>query len=435
MHAYRLSHRSFAVSALLLAGACTGKHGDVARSDSAADSAADSGFTPPCSGGAWGDIDPAVVATALHVSAGAAAGGDGSEALPFQSIDDAVTASRADGATKVIVIWPGSYPSSLDLGSLHGDDGLQLEGCSAGEVSLTGSDASLPILKISGGSGLGVRGLTLAGGHRGLWVWEGASVTVDDVHAASNAVLGVVIDGAGTQATMTNLVISDPSASSGFGGYGLAVRNAVVSATNVTVSGATEEGILVDGDTASISLSTVAVTNTAARGSDGEYGRGITIQNLASASITDGTFTGNHDAGIFGLGAALLDILRAQVDGTLPSSLPASEDTSGDGIVASDRPEGEPYATTYFSSSIQDVSVSGSSRAGVLLSGDGLGVSLAGTNPIAASTSDPSAGSAADGGGLPLVQAGARVSGGDVFAMSTPLAIQSVAAALDGLSP
>lgn len=408
-----------------LAG-CSDKGGGV-LDDSASDTGSGA-VAPPCAGGTWGAIDPAWADTGFHVSASGAEGGDGSGARPFTSVDDAIAASRAEGAPKAVLLWPGTYPVSLDLGADLGDDTLRIQGCSAGEVILQASSADVPVIKVSAGQGLDIRGVTVSGGKRGLWVWQGATVTVHDLHAVGNGLLGVVIDGAATVATMSDIVVSDPTPVVSYGGgYGLVVQGAIVAVSNLTVSGASENGVLVDGGTASASFAGLTVSGTSPR-SDGWYGRGMTVQQLARVSITDGTFTGNHDAGIFGLGAAALDMSNVYVSLTEASILSAIDVTSGDGIVVSDAPENGPYDARYFSASLQDVTVEGSSRAGVLFSGSGLGVTLMGTLSIAPSAADP-------GGGLPLTQLDALVSGGDAYALDTALLVETTPCSLDAFAP
>ncbi len=414
---------------------CTGK-GDTAVDDSSTDSVGDdtSGdsnpvvIPPPCAGESWGDIDTTLVATGLHVSANADSGGDGSEEHPFQTIDEAVTASRVEGAPKAILIWPGTYTSFLDLATSLGDDGLQVQGCSADEVTIEAIGATSPIIKVSEVSGLDVRGLTLSGGKRGLWVWQGAKVTITDVHAVGNAFLGIVIDGVTTEATMSSITVTDPTLSGGIGGFGIMVQSSQVSMDGVEVTGATENGILVTGGTAVALMTAVTVTGTSPD-SDGAFGRGVTIQERASADISSAVLADNFDAGIFGLGPTSLALADVSVTSTQAAHIPGSEDTSGDGVVITDDPSHEPYSEVYFEASADNVTIDGSSRTGMLLSGNGLGVTLSGITITGFTADDPGAGS-------PVVQSDASVTSSDAFVtLDAPLLFSTDPIIADDFAP
>lgn len=381
----------------------------------------------PCAGETWGGVDSDLVITAIHVAETAVEGGDGSLNQPFTSLDDAIAASRLDEGVKVVILWPGSYEASLDLGADLGDDTLQIHGCSADEVTIEAPDSDSPVIKVSAVQGFALSGVTLSGGKRGLWVWQGAAVAVSDLHAVDNNLLGIVIDGVSTVATLIDIRVTDPNDVAGLGGYGLIVQGSTVDVKNLTVIGATGNGVVVDGGMANAVFSTVSVTGTAAR-SDGQQGRGMTVQEQASAWITDGTFADNHDAGVFGLGATALDLKNVSVSGTAASTLPTSGDTTGDGIVITDNPELEPYDQVYFTSSLEDVTVEGSSRAGVLLSGNGLGVVLTGTLSIIPSAVDP-------GAGKPLMQADAVVTGGEIHRLEAGLLFDASPTPIDDFAP
>ena len=135
------------------------------------------------------------------------------------------------------------------------------------------------------------------------------------------------------------------------------------------------------------------------------------VQERASVSIQFATLSGNADAGLFGLGASVVELADVTVSDTLGAKLPGSEDTSGDGIVVSDDPANGPYQTDAFTGSADRVTIDGYERAGVLLSGSGLAFTTLSPFIISGHTGavdDP-------GAGEPVVQSEATLVSDDAY--------------------
>lgn len=386
--------------ALSLVGCTTPASHPKTKGDSAEDTGTN--VPAPCASGDWGEIT--LTADTLHVNDDAAEGGDGSGDAPFRTIAEALALTRVEGAARNIALWPGSYAESLalaaDVAGLS-DNGLTMQGCGSTEVTLAPPDKDDPGIKISEAADVTIAGMTIDGGKRGFWVWQGATVAVADMAVIGSSRAGVVIDGSDSIVTLDRVAVSDPQADTdGFGGYGFAFQRATVTMTNATVDGATTAGILVDGSEAVVTMSDVTVNDTASAGS--LYGRGIQMQGQSTMSVTRGTFTKNHDAGIFALQPGLLTLDDVGVNDTLSASIVDSDEDAGDGIVVTHGSATDNWEEPYFQASLTTIAINGAARAGVLLSGNGVGESHAGVT-IGADY-DP-------GAGLVLKQGGATVTG------------------------
>jgi len=377
----------------------------------------------PCADGGWGELDEALASGALWVAEGGT--GDGTFGAPFGAIEDAITASRTTGARAIFVL-PGSYVAQVVLSHGDGDDALALFGCGSGEVTVEGIDADTPVVKISEAQGVAVRGLTLEGGRRGLWIWQGATAMVEDVVASDNRRLGIVVSGSDTDVTLSRVSVVNPVRdSTDYGGFGITIQEASATLTDVSVTGTTEAGVVIDGSNSVVGMERVTVSGVEPRRSDGGGGRGMQIQSLASVSLTEVEVTDCADAGIFGLGALDLFLTTVTVSGVAAGVIPDSAEQSGDGVVIT---AGDPDAdgAPGLLGGVDDVTVDGTARAGILLSGEGLAVEVAGS-AITPSSSDP-------GGGLPLAQDGVMITSGTVYDLASSLAFDPTTIEVDPLT-
>jgi hypothetical protein len=367
----------------------------------------------PCAGGTWGTADAGTAATAWHVSEGA--GGTGTAESPFGDLLEAIEASRAEGAQKAIVVWPGTYTASLDLGGTDlGDTGLRVLGCSATEVRIEGGSEIVPVLKLSTGAEMELAGATLSGGRRGVLAWQGSQLTLTNVVVDGAGRAGVVIHGSASYLRASNLQILEPVVENGAPAYGLAVQGAQVEVDGLDIVGASTAGVVIDGSASYVRMDRVTVSDTRVA-ADGRFGRGIHLQGQASLELSNASLLRNHDAGLFALQGMSVRLTGVDVADTLTADV-ASGVTSADGITITDGAPGENWGDAYFTAELSGVNVSAAGRAGVLLTGNGLGVTL-GEVAITGASFDP-------GSGLAIAQDGARVSGADVHRLDADSVLQ-----------
>jgi len=161
----------------------------------------------PCLEGCWADAP----SDALYVCEEGDDAAVGSAEAPLLTIAAAVEASREEDAPRSIRIGGGTYVETLSLYTAAGtvDDGLSLTGCAAEEAVIQAEDDDAPVIKVSAVDGLSLADLTLKGGRRALWIWQGAQVTVDGVIVEDSTRVGVVIDGSTTLLTADGLEVHD----------------------------------------------------------------------------------------------------------------------------------------------------------------------------------------------------------------------------------
>ncbi len=163
---------------------------------------------------------------------------------------------------------------------------------------------------------------------RGLVVQLGATVEVTRARFSRNRELGVLVYGAGTSLTLSDVVVEDTLAqeSDGAGGIGLAVESgATARVTGALFSESRMVGVFADGAGTSLTLSDVVVEGTEGRQSDGAGGRGLNVQLGATAEVSRARFTRNRSLGVFagheGASVTLSDVviedtLARESDGT-----------------------------------------------------------------------------------------------------------------------
>jgi hypothetical protein len=367
--------RHLALTLALALAACgpekdTGPTDDTGTPDSVPETGETGVAPPPCGDGTWGAItDPEL---AVHVRADGSDDGDGSLAAPLATVEAALALTRARTEDKRIAVGPGTFPTNVtlasDLGDGTTDDGTAIQGCSSAETILEAAESSEPVVRVSGAAGVAVEGLCSRGGTRGIMVWSAASVTLSAVVVDGARGAGLVVNGNGTAATLTDVEVWGTEPFSGGGnGYGIAMQEgALVSMTGGGAWENTGVGILVS-DVEEVSFDGIVVEGTQPD-DDGYYGRGLQVQDFAlSVSIVGSTFSGNHDAGIFALTALSLALEGSTVEGTLAGALPESEDDSGDGVVIT-RGEDNLKPSDYVAT-LDGNTVTGSDRAGIVLDG------------------------------------------------------------------
>lgn len=337
-----------------------------------------------CGVGPWGSLPE----QAVHVSAGAAPGGDGTREAPLQTIADALEAA-ADGQVGIVALAAGRYPEALALDDDH--DGLSIAGRCADLVEIDGdgvTDRTATVESAISGGSAAVSGVTLTGGdfggvfvsrgtlrlsdvvvadnvEAGLWV-EGNSATLETdrvtvrgtrSNAAGDQGSGAVVQGGGTllardtalvanrwvglrvRGSTTEVVLEDveirdtvPS-DNGFDGIGIAVsEGAHVRVTRGTLANNTRQGVVLDGTGTLVEIDDSRIEGTVP-GLEGTMGYGLRALPSATARLTNTVLDGNHSGGVVAAGAgAVVELVDCEISGTRHPP----ETTQGVGLIASD---------------------------------------------------------------------------------------------------
>lgn len=397
--------------------------GDSQDSAGDSDTAVPTPPTPPCSGGSWGAItDPN---NAVHVREdGDDASGDGSGSAPYRTLAAAVEAWEA-GAGSSIALGPGTFTGVVSLSGDHGDgtsdNDIRIEGCSASETILVpdAGDDGLSILKLTGVTGGTLSGFTLLGGYRSLWICADSTATVTGVNVESGERAGIVAVGAGTTVTLSDVNVTNPVPAADYAGdeaaYGISVSTANVSMEGGGIRGATGVAFLAEGATISLTDVEISATSTL---TTGQFGRGIQLQGLSTATLDTVTLDGNQDAGLFSSQSLSLNLSSLTVSNTGAGALTDDTDTTGDGIVVSQGgPDDAIYDASLFVTRITGCTVTGSARAGMVVQ-DVLVEELSGNTAGADNDYAP-------GGVSIIVQGSAQISA------SSPDAYEEATTALD----
>ena len=320
----------------------------------------------PCSP-AWDDLP----ADAIYVDQAADPGGDGSFEAPWQDVGSGLDLARATGA-RTLAIAAGDYTPdpgrrTVALGATWADDDLALVGCGVEATALVAIEAP-PLggqpedpdelqagVEIFGAvQGLELRDLRVLGGMRGISVREGAGsqreVVLRRVRVEDAVRSGVVVTGLDTQVRLEDVDIDGVTPLPGGQlGYGVALQaggsvwdqpTGVVTIDGGLISQAYRVGLLVDRST--VDVFDLRVEDT--QPDEGTLGRGIQIQNNATAVLDSVVSTRNSDAAVFLHMPLDVTLQGCTLSETARASIPGFEDDpSGDGLsVTRGPPESQP---------------------------------------------------------------------------------------------
>jgi len=168
----------------------------------------------------------------IYVLAGAAAGGDGSLAAPYDALSQVSWSSVSAGQT--VAIGKGTYEGTLALRA-----GARVVGACTAETILTGLDAPVPtvISVTSAGEPAVVEGLSIRGApQRGATVESGRGLRLEGVAIESATELGLLGRDVGTTLTLVDVLVRGTRRTSDRTGSGMQVtRGATMSATRVVL--------------------------------------------------------------------------------------------------------------------------------------------------------------------------------------------------------
>lgn len=174
-----------------------------------------------CGEGAWGSI--VTDGTTQHVDrAYAGSDADGSAAHPWSTIQQGIDHALA-GAT--VAVAAGAYEEDLSIASA-----IAVSGRCAELVTLRGTSANTVRIEADGAA---LRGMSITGPERGIWVNGAADVVVEDVRVHDTTVGGILIgDAPGTQATLRNVLVENPGGMGVWlGGSALVIEHSLIRGT------------------------------------------------------------------------------------------------------------------------------------------------------------------------------------------------------------
>lgn len=233
-----------------------------------------------CPADGW-PADLPVDAPVLFVNAGAPDGGTGTRDAPYATIGAAVAAA-APGTT--IAVAAGAYDEIVRLSS-----DLTIVGACTGETVIASSEVSgnTSTFGVSAGE-VTLRNVVIRGERFGVAAVGGAVLHLEDVIVENAYALGIGLTGAGTVVTGTNVVVRGTrSNADGRFGRGINVdTGATLRLTRAAIEENHDAGIVGIGPGATIEMSDVVVAATLPRSGDSWFGRGLSVQDGTTVTMT-----------------------------------------------------------------------------------------------------------------------------------------------------
>ncbi len=234
----------------------------------------------------------------VYAKADTPAGGDGSIASPYAGLSEVPWFSLGAGAT--VALAKGTYEGTLALRA-----GVQVVGACARDTIITGSPFPIPgVLSVSNaGEAAVVRNLTVADSPQfGAMVDMGRALSLEGVILERTHELGILAAGAGAVVTLTDTVVRDTRARSRDGEFGRGIslqEGARLEATRVLVTGNYDVGIIGFNETTVLTISDSVVRDTHPAAFDGEGGRGLHLRGGAHLDASRLLVDGNSEVGLF----------------------------------------------------------------------------------------------------------------------------------------
>jgi hypothetical protein len=260
----------------------------------------------------------------LYVLAGATSG-DGSEALPFGTIAEA-TAVAISG--DVIAVGAGDYSEEVTVPA-----GVTLRGACATRTVLSSSSFAMERGVITvGGPDVTLRDLSVGeSGRPGIWIGDGATAQVEGVivdRAFGLAVMVVL----GGRMTASRIIVRDTEGLPGGSfGRGLNVEGGGVAEVSESLFERNRENAVAAASAGSIVRLDDCVVRDTQSDNRGLTGRGLNVQDEASAEASRTVFEQNRGAGILvGRLGATLTLDQVVVRDTNGQALDGED---GDGLV------------------------------------------------------------------------------------------------------
>ena len=268
--------------ATLPAAACTGASRDAYGSATCVPIGDCGAAFPPANATLF--VDPAGAVDATH----------------FTRIKDAMAASTS-GA--VIAIASGTYPESLVATT-----DLTLVGHCAAKVSIVGAGSSVRGLRVESGAKVTARGLTITKQFIGVSVGVGASLALSDSVIEANSEVGISLsEGVSTFIGERLAVRDNKEGSSGLHGWGLnAQAGATVTVTDSAFSGNHYANVRLSSKTSGTFERIVLRDGKPTTMED--VGRGLSVQEGATAKVTRAAIVDNYEIGILAADATTIEL-------------------------------------------------------------------------------------------------------------------------------
>jgi len=267
---------------------------------------------------------------AVYILAGAT-GGDGSRAHPYGALTDVALDSLTAGT--IIALGRGRYDTTLRLAR-----GVSVWGACVAQTELVSSTRSSTegVVTILG-AGSELRSLTIRDSLRtGVWVdGGGRSVDLQGVWVDHVEMLGLSASNGGA-ITGREIVVRQTQArpSDGLGGRALSAQDrGTLRVARALLQGNHESAAYAVGSGAELTLQDTAIRDTEARSIDLELGRGVSVEEFASAELTRVVIEGSRDTGLAALATATLSLADVVVRDTLSQP---RDSVGGTGIRAED---------------------------------------------------------------------------------------------------
>lgn len=202
------------------------------------------------------------------------------DAVHHRAIRDALAAAAAGD---VIAVYPGVYSEVLTPPA-----GVTLVGACASEVRVQGTGEASAGVLVRAVEGVTLRALALSGHDIAVEVDQGGGVVLEDVVLDGNQRIGVLVRQIGSSASLTRVVVRDTeSRADGSGGRGLSVQEAAsAELLDVTFVGNREIGLSASGAGTRVTGARVVVRGTR-RSAAGVGGWGIGVRSGSRLELVD----------------------------------------------------------------------------------------------------------------------------------------------------
>ncbi|MEO1268130.1 MAG: hypothetical protein AAFX99_08530, partial [Myxococcota bacterium] len=242
-----------------------------------------------------------------YVAAEAEPGGQGSYDAPFATIGHALEAAH-DG--DIIALGPGEFTEAFEVTKQ-----VALVGSCVQRTTLQAPDAQeeSAVVRVGAREGVWLSDVTITGERPGIHVEPSAEGTV---HLQSLVIhhttrLGLWVEGAqDVRAADVVIAHTQPQPSDSTFGRGISVQEgAVLEGQRMLLTHNHDQGLIVDGEGTRAKVTDIIITHTQLQPSNSAFGRGITVQNGAVLEGQHMLLAHNHDVGLI----ASAEGTRAQV--------------------------------------------------------------------------------------------------------------------------